>query len=375
MLNNRIKINLLTTLFIVSSILTGCSKKVDPKSLDFLGNETGKVQTEYANLFEITEYDSGYALLNIDKMEQTVLIVPEDKEIPDELPQELTVVKKPLKDIYVVSTGAMDFFVSSNSLDTVKFASLNAEDWYIDEAKTALENGEIIYAGKYSMPDYELLRDKECQLIIENSMITHTPEVLNELKNLGFPVIIEAASYEDEPLGRMEWIKLIGYLTGHEEEANEAFNKQREKVLSIEQNQTENKPTAIIFSITSAGTVSVRKTDDYMVKMLQMAGADHGLTKVEEGNGSTTIQQEAFYDEAINADYLIYNSSIEGEIDSITALEEKFPLIKKTKAYKEGRITCLKGNTYQSVMSTGDLIFDLSRMLEDEKDLEYLYWL
>lgn len=355
--------------------LTGCAKKLDPEKLDFLGEETRKIETEYANLFEITEYDSGYALLTIDKIEQNILVVPEGKEIPQDCPKELTVVKKPLDKIYVVSTGAMDFFVKSEAMDDVKFASLNEDDWYIEEAKNAIKDGDILYAGKYSMPDYELLRDRGCNLILENSMITHTPEVLNELRNLDFPVIIETASYEDEPLGRMEWIKVVGYLTDSERKANEAFEEQKEKVLDIQSENAKDKPTAIIFSITSAGTVSVRKTDDYMVKMLKIAGADYGLTNVEDGTGSTTIQQEAFYDEAINADYLIYNSSIEGEIDSIANLEDKFPLIKNTKAYKDGHITCLKGNTYQEVMSTGDLIFDLSRMFDDVPKLEYLYWL
>ena len=362
-------------MILVAWVLTGCSKKIDPKSLDFLGNETKKVETEYANLFEITEYDSGYALLNIGKIDQTILVVPENGKVPDYLPKDLTVIKKPLTRIYVVSTGAMDFFVNADALDTVKFASLQPEDWYIEEAKKALEDGEITYAGKYSTPDYELLRDRECELILENSMITHTPEVLNELKTLGYPVLIETASYEDDPLGRVEWIKVIGYLTGHEKEAQEAFEEQKERVLSISSISEEKRPTAIIFSITSAGTVSVRKSEDYMVKMLEMAGADYGLTNVEEGNGSTTIQQESFYAEAINADYLIYNSSIEGEIDSVEKLEEKFPLIKNTKAYKEGHIVCLKANTYQSVMSTGDLIFDLSRVFSDEDNLEYLFWL
>lgn len=355
--------------------LTGCTKKFDPEKLDFLGEETRKIETEYANLFEITEYDSGYALLTIDKIEQRILVVPEGIDIPQNCPKELTVVKKPLDRIYVVSTGAMDFFVKAEVLDNVRFASLNEDDWYIEEAKKAIKDGDILYAGKYSMPDYELLRDKECNLILENSMITHTPEVLNELRNLKFPVIIETASYEDEPLGRMEWIKLVGYLTDNENKANEAFEEQKKKVLSIQKENSETRPTAVIFSITSAGTVSVRKSDDYMVKMLKIAGADYGLTNVEEGTGSTTIQQESFYDEAINVDYLIYNSSIEGEIDSISSLEEKFPLIKNTKAYKEGHITCLKGNTYQEVMSTGNLIIDLNRMLKNEQNLDYLYWL
>ena len=86
----------------------------------------------------------------------------------------------------------------------------------------------MLYAGKYSSPDYELLVSKKCSLAIENSMILHSPEVKEMLEDFDIPVIIEYSSYETHPLGRVEWIKFFGALTGMEEEAEKPLkNRQR----------------------------------------------------------------------------------------------------------------------------------------------------
>ncbi len=81
------------------------------------------------------------------------------------------------------------------------------------------------YAGKYSAPDYERIVDKSCSLAIESTMIYHCPQVKEQLENLGVPVLVERSSYEADPLGRMEWIKLYGVLTGKEQLAEELFEK------------------------------------------------------------------------------------------------------------------------------------------------------
>ena len=54
-------------------------------------------------------------------------------------------------------------------------------------------------------------------------MISHSPEVIEMLKDFGIPVMIEYSSYESHPLGRVEWIKFFGALVGKEEEAEKVF--------------------------------------------------------------------------------------------------------------------------------------------------------
>ena len=59
-------------------------------------------------------------------------------------------------------------------------------------------------------------------------MITHSPEVVEMLQNFDIPVMIEYSSYEKHPLGKVEWVKFFGALTGSETEAEEAFAEQTE---------------------------------------------------------------------------------------------------------------------------------------------------
>lgn len=73
-----------------------------------------------------------------------------------------------------------------------------------------MEDGSIVFAGKYSEPDYELLVNSGCNLAIESTMILHTPKVQEMIEQMGIPVFTDRSSYENHPLGRTEWIKSLG---------------------------------------------------------------------------------------------------------------------------------------------------------------------
>ena len=97
----------------------------------------------------------------------------------------------------------------------------------------AMADGSLVYAGKYSAPDYEQLLQGGCTFAIENTMITHNPEVKEKLEELGIRVMVERSSYEKHPLGRLEWIKLFGVLFGKQQQADDYFNKQVKRVKPI----------------------------------------------------------------------------------------------------------------------------------------------
>ena len=160
----------------------------------------------YATGFSVSYSEEGYKLLTIGE-DQTYLVVGENMPVPDEVPDTVTVLQQPLDQIYLVSTGAMDHFIKLNALDSIILSSQKADAWYLPEAKQAMEEGKIAYAGKYSAPDYETVLGSGCNLVIENAMIYHAPEVLEKLRSLGLPVLVELSSYESHPLGRMEWIR------------------------------------------------------------------------------------------------------------------------------------------------------------------------
>ena len=334
------------------------------------------MEPEYATGFSADYYREGYVLVTIEE-EGQYLIVPEGKEAPEDLDPEIIVLQQPLTNIYLAASAVMDMFVSLDALDQVRFSALKPDSWYIDEAREQMESGALIYAGKYSAPDYELILSEGCSLAIENTMIYHNPEVKEQLENFDIPVLVDRSSYESEPMGRMEWVKLYGILTGHEQEAEEAFAVQNR--LFKENDGTENTgQTVAFFYITSSGAVNVRKSSDYLSEMIEMAGGTYIFSDLggeeESASSTVTMQMEEFYAAAKDSDYLIYNSSIEGELESLDDLLAMSPLMENFKAVRENHVYCTTKNLYQSSMSLGNITSDIRKMLSGQTEgMTYLY--
>ncbi len=314
--------------------------------------------------------------------------------MPEVLPDSIQVLKRPVKQIYLVATATMDMFRMLGALPDIRFSGTDASGWYIPEAKEAMENGSILYAGKYSEPDYERIVSEGCGLAIENTMILHSPEVKEKLESFGIPVLVDHSSYEAHPLGRTEWIRLYGVLTGKEKEAEAAFAKQEAALQRVteegsdaenaggsvktEQTAQAEKPSAAFFYITNQGSVNVRRSSDYIPKMIELAGGRYIFGHLgNDGKRSSTVnmQMEEFYAQAKDADYLVYNSTIDGNLASIDDLLAKNSLFADFKAVQNGNVWCIGKNLYQDTMDTGSIIHDFHEMLnsEDTDELTYMY--
>ncbi len=340
---------------------------------------TDSLDLQYAEQFTVDYYDGGYALITIAGTER-YLVIPEGMEEPYGLDKDITVLKKPFDNIYLAATSAMDLIRAVDGLNFIAFSGTKEEDWYIEAAKAAMENGDIRFAGKYNAPDFELLLEGGCNLAIESTMILHSPEIKEQLEQVGIPVLVERSSYENHPLGRMEWIKLYGVLLGREQEASDFFDGQAAAVSDVlEQEKTG--LTVAFFYVTPNGSVNVRKSGDYVSKMIELAGGVYVFSDLEEENenalSTMTIQMEEFYSRAKDADYLIYNSAIDGTLPDLDALLEKSELFREFKAVQNGNVFCTEQNMFQQSTGFGDMILDIHSILTDESveddALKYLY--
>lgn len=336
----------------------------------------GSMELLYAENFSVDYYEGGFKLL--ETMDGTqILVVPEDKEIPQNVDEDTIVLKQPVQNMYLVSSAVMDIFSKLDAIDTLRFSSQTEDNWYVDDAKQAMEDGDLIYAGKYNKPDYELIVSEGCSLAIENSMIFHSPEVIEMLESFDIPVMVEYSSYESHPMGRVEWIKFFGALVDKEEEAQRIFDEQIDILDSVAANENTGK-TVAFFYITSNGLVQVRQSNDYIPKMIELAGGRYifdNLGDPESKRSTMNMQVEEFYDGAKDADYIIYNSTIDGGVSSVDELIDKCPVLADFKAVKDGNVWCTTNDMYQQSMSIGYMIKDIHSMLcdGDEDDMTYLF--
>ena len=332
----------------------------------------------YADQFSVDYYEDGCALITV-RDTGRYLVVPEHGQAPQGLPDDVTVIKQPLKNIYLAATSAMDLFRGLDCVNRITLTGTDASGWYIEEARKALEEGRMSYAGKYNAPDYELILSKSCDLAIESTMIYHSPEIKEKLEKLGIPVFVERSSYESHPLGRMEWLKLYGVLMGRKELAESIVEEQMKQVAEV-MDQAPADKTAAFFYISSNGYVNVHKSKDYVAKMIELAGGTYipqDLGENQNALSTMNMQMEAFYAAAKDADYIIYNSAIDGELRSLDELLAKSRLLADFKAVKEGHVWCTGKNMFQETMGFGGMILDINRMLTEEdpdpSEMNYIY--
>ncbi len=355
--------------------------------------KSGCMPLEHAREFRVDYYGEDYSMITIHD-QFSYLLVEEGADVPDDLPEDIQILRKPLRNIYAASSSCPDFFRELGTIGQVTMTSTKAEDWTIPAIREIVEDEDMIYVGKYSAPDYEYLCDEGCGLAIENTMIYHAPEVSEMLLRLGIPVMTEYSSYEKEPLGRLEWILLYGLLTDKEKEAKNFFEEQVSQMNEVlaegepdsgrMEETTKTETSVVFFYIGTNGSVNVRREDDYVTRMIDMAGGSYILQDLEaalpesdSGTGSATVQMESFYAAAKDADVLIYNGTLGESLDSMDEFLGKSPMLEQFAAVKSGRVYCSRESLFQEVTGTCRMVADFSRVIralggESDEDLTYL---
>ena len=356
------------------------------------------LETDYAECFDVYYYQDGFKLLDIHG-DTRCLLIPEGKDLPAGVEavdasgkavdgtggdavfgkladgERIIVLHQPVQNVYLAATAVMALVNSVDAINAVRLTGTDADGWYLDAPKKALESGDMIYAGKYSEPDYELLIQEGCTLAIESTMIDHTPEVKEKLEELDIPVLTDHSSYEDHPLGRAEWVKLYGALFDQEDAAEKQFAGQKDAVAELESLENTGK-TVAFFYISQDGTAVVRSAEDYIPRMIGIAGGQYMFSDLEAAAGSSAavnLSMEEFYATASEADYLVYNASIDAPLNGMQDLLAKSDLFSEFKAVQDGQVWTTDKNLYQATDSIGQFIKDLHLMMTDGKEDEMAF--
>ena len=86
---------------------------------------------------------------------------------------------------------------------------------------------------------------------------------------------------------------------------------------------------------------------------------------------------ETFYQEARDADVLIYNSAIDADLETISQLVDKSAPLADFKAVQNGNVWCTGKSMFQEALGAGDMILDINAVLTQEDpadaDMNYLH--
>lgn len=335
------------------------------------------MELQYANNFAVDYCANGCKIIT-DGAGQKFLWVPEGGEAPDDT-GDMTVLQAPLTKLGCFSTTHATLFHAIGALDKVSLVTTDKDKWHIEQIAQQIEDGTTTYVGKNSAPDYELISAAAPQIILISANTMHgSDEVLAKLDELGIPYIADSQHLENHPLGRVEWVKLVGALLDMEEEADAYFDEEVQRVNAVAESVAgESEHPTILQTYIFKGTVYVRNGGDYVNKMLELAGGTYPFAELEPGQGGNTkMTVEEFYQGAVDAEILIYDNTSDVSVSTVADILANGDYLADMKAIQEGNVWGIQKNYWQSADDVATMIEDIATIIyhpEDADQLHYFY--
>ncbi|MBO4835191.1 MAG: hypothetical protein J5483_03680, partial [Lachnospiraceae bacterium] len=169
------------------------------------------------------------------------LIVPENVEIPAGLDKKAIIIRLPKESVYVSSESAAAMLDNMGLLDKIKTTGVTEDACTNEALKTALKEGKVVSVGTIDALDYTKLITAKSDLVIgtEEELLPKEAEndknaedyqeqytkVSERMALLDIPMLLIRSADEKDPLGSLEWLKLIGILFDKEAEADALIKK------------------------------------------------------------------------------------------------------------------------------------------------------
>ena len=156
---------------------------------------------------------------------------------------------------------------------------------------------------------------------------------------LDIPVFIDRSSYESQPLGRTRMDQTLRCHAGQRGRAADFFANQASIVENLKDFQNTEKQSLSSILI-RAGLPLCGTRRDYISNMIELGGARNAFRDLQDDSGKTSvpITMEQFYDTAEDADYLIYNASIDSTVKPWTTCWQRILCLPITKQSKRGNV-------------------------------------
>ena len=197
--------------------------------------------------------------------------------------------------------------------------------------QTGLSDGTIVDAGMQQEPIIERIIEAHPDLIL----VSHYKGAdFSKLEKLGIPIIYMRESEENTPLGRAEWIKLIGLVAGKPELADEIFTKVSTNYNNLKLKVSKSSaPGPLVMAETMyQGTWFVAGGKSYAAQLIQDAGGNYPWHD-DNSAGSLSLSFEAVLDKASESDiWLIKMFDQDLDLSSLEAMDSRYMLFKPTKS-------------------------------------------
>lgn len=148
--------------------------------------------------------------------------------------------------------------------------------------------------------DYERIISLAPDIVVAYSVSGAEPQYISKLRSLGLTVLVLHDYSEDHPLGRAEYVRLFGAMTGRLEAADSLFTQVRDRYLSMAVPDSPDK-VRVLINVPYSDAWYVPGKQNYMSRLVADAGGEI-LGAADGVSGSGMISLEQAYSLSAGAD-------------------------------------------------------------------------
>lgn len=290
----------------------------------------------YAQNFSLSPYKSGYKLTikNVSSSEYVDFYLFNDSvSVPEEI-EKKRIIRTPISSAIAFSSTQWSVFQKLGRLDIIK-GILESNYTKNEEIHKLISEGKIIDVGTSMNVNAEKV------IHLQTDLILYTPYPTLDFSELGVlsgSVMLPFPDYmESHPLGRAEWMKVVGLLCGNEEETFDWFDEVANRYESLSEICSEIKEKPTVFSdLPFENQWYVPGGNSYIAQIFEDAGGDY-IWKDNESTGSLHIDAESVLSKAQQADFwrVINSYDTSFTYERLKNENELYPLFK---AFKERQL-------------------------------------
>ncbi|MDE6134413.1 MAG: ABC transporter substrate-binding protein [Muribaculaceae bacterium] len=323
----------------IACLLGSACSRTGTADDEFEDVELADTVTHHASYLTIARMSDGTARVDISdpwnrgEYLGRYLLVHRDSLLPEDIESDVTVIRTPVERAAVFSsvhTAAMDELGAIGSLAAVADAA------YFPAADTVaalLAAGRVADVGQSTLPSAEKLAVSGAEILLRSPM---QGAAAMQLPRGVVP--LEMADYmEISPIGRAEWILLLGELFGKQDLAQAIFTDVIDEysALVYKASQSTSPSPTVLMETEVSGVWYVPAGGSYQARIIADAGAIYPWSDTD-GSGSLPLSFEAVVDKALDADlWLVRSYGYETSASTLKALNPRYS---RFKALRQGNI-------------------------------------
>ncbi len=215
------------------------------------------------------------------------------------------------------------------ALEAIKVVG-DAAYFTVPEVQQRLKSGDVIDGGSQQEPVKErIIKAKPAAVLVS----WYPGMDASGIERLGVPVIYLAESQEEDPLGRAEWLKLLGLIARNPAKADSIFNSVASNYASLKQTASNvSKRPKVMAETMYEGVWNVAGGRSYAARMIADAGGDYPW-KDDDSTGSLTLPFESVLAKASDSDiWLIRLFGSDLTLNWLREADERYMLFRPAQA-------------------------------------------